>query len=103
MDVLIRLRTELLELCHNGSSLRAETFPLLGQGEVVADVAKEFTAKLFFEGSDAHPEGLTAQIQPLGGTGEVQIFADGEKILQLLYRHGILSKRKFYLSPIRRL
>ena len=101
-DILIRLRAHPLKLLHHRRGLRPEALALFGQGKVIAHIDEQRAAKLFFQCGNAEAQRLPRQIQPPGRAGIVQIFAQRQKIAQLLDGHGVLlfTKRKFYLMLI---
>ena len=88
LNVLVRLGAHGIELFHNRRGLRPEALALLGESKAVAAVREQRAAQFFFQCGNAQPQSLPGQIQPPGGVGVVQIFAQGEKIAQLLDGHG---------------
>ena len=103
LDVLISLLAQGIELLHHRRSLCPEPLTLFSKSQMIAVVDKQLAAKLFFQCSNAQPQGLPGQIHPPGGVGVIQIFAQCQKIAQLLDGHDVLlfTKRKFYLILIR--
>ena len=101
-DILIRLRAHPVKLLHHRRGLCPEALALFGQGKVIAHIGEQRAAELIFQRGNAEPQRLPRQIQPVCGTGVVQILTQCQKIAQLLDGHGVLlfTKRKFYLMLI---
>ena len=94
-DILIRLHAHPVKLLHHRRGLCPEALALFGQGKVIAHIDEQRAAKFFFQCGNAQPQSLPGQIQPPGGVGVVQIFAQRQKIAQLLDGHGrFLSRNK---------
>ena len=94
-DILIRLRAHPVKLLHHRRGLCPEALALFGQGKVIAHIDEQRAAKFFFQCGNAQPQSLPGQIHPPGRAGIVQIFAQRQKIAQLLNGHGrFLSRNK---------
>ena len=100
--ILIRLRAHPVKLLHHRRGLCPEALALFGQGKVIAHIDEQRAAELVFQRGNAEAQRLPGQIHPPGRAGIVQIFAQRQKIAQLLDGHGVLlfTKRKFYLMLI---
>ena len=93
LDLGMERRLHLLELLHHRGRMALQAQPPLGERELVVGADEERPAQFSFQCSDALPQGLTRQKQPLCRAGIVHLFAQDQKIVQLADIHSFLLKR----------
>ena len=68
------------------------------EGELVVGAEEQRPAQLRLQRCDALPQRLPRQKQPLGRTGVIHFFAQGQKVVQLADIHGFLLGMWFVMQ-----